>query len=79
MRVPAEPDAQSLPPRFRDRSEAVDGLLRHDGNVDRLRFARTWHGFEACQPEEIIDEMAHSLAFTVDLLEGAPVPVGISR
>ena len=62
-------------PGFRNCRKSVDGLLGHHPDVDGFGLVRCRHGFEAREPEQLIDQMTHPLAFTVDLLEGPLIPL----
>jgi len=66
VRIPAHPDAQPLLPRFGDGSKPLHRLLRHHADIDGLREACPRHRFEAREPQEIIDQVPHALAFLVD-------------
>ena len=74
VRIPGEPNAEPLLAGFGHSGKPLHRLLSHDADVDRFGAARARHRLEAGQPEEIIDEVPHPLAFLVDAREGAQIP-----
>ena len=79
VRVPADADGEPLMAGFGHGSETVHRLLGHHADIDWLRPVRVRHGLETRQPEQVVDEAAHPLAFLVDARERALIPFAVAR